>query len=104
MTKQDERVQPAAIYDLGYVRFAQGAEELKKSPSAGATKKRSDAAVDSGGNAIQQGEEALASNDVDKIVSAYIAGRGSRKELRDATKAVQRAMETYRSEENKVGK
>jgi hypothetical protein len=95
MAKQDERVQPVAVYDLGHVRFAQGAEELKKSPSPGANKKRSSAAVDSGGNAIQQGEEALASNDVDRIVSAYVAGRGSRKELRAATKAVQRAMETY---------
>ena len=32
LARQDERVQPEALFNLGHVRFAQGMEELKKSP------------------------------------------------------------------------
>ena len=31
---QDERFQPPALYNLGHIRFTQGAEELKKGPPA----------------------------------------------------------------------
>jgi hypothetical protein len=95
VSKQNERVQPAALYNLGQVRFGQGTEELKKQPSANATVRRGRAAVDAGANAIQQAESALAGDDVQKMVAAYIAGRGVRKEIRAATEAVQRAMEAH---------
>src|ERR1019366_3667922 len=52
LTKQDERVQPAALFNLGHVRFAQGNEELKKAP-AGATK-RGWTAAEAGAGAIQK--------------------------------------------------
>src|SRR5438309_6159171 len=29
---QDERLQPAALYNLGHIRFTEGADELKKGP------------------------------------------------------------------------
>lgn len=93
VTKQDGRVQTAALFNLGHVRFAQGNEELKKAP-AGATKQSVAAAAD-GAGAIQKAIDALASNDVQQMVDAYIAGRGARKEMSAATKAVQRAMEQY---------
>jgi hypothetical protein len=95
VSKQNERVQPAALYNLGHARFAQGNEELKKQPSANATAGRGRAAADSGANAIQHAESALVGDDVQKMVEAYIAGRGVRKEIRAATEAVQRAMEAH---------
>ncbi len=93
LAKQDERVQPAALFNLGEVRFAQGIEELKKAP-AGATR-RSQTAAAAGTGAIQQAVDALASNDVQQMVEAYLAGRGVRKDLREAAKAVQRALEEH---------
>lgn len=95
ISKQDERVQPAALYNLGQVRFDQGNEELKKSPSATTTARQGGAAADSSANAIQRAEAALAGNDVQQMVEAYLAGRGVRKEMRAATEAVQRAMEAH---------
>jgi tetratricopeptide (TPR) repeat protein len=93
LAKQDERVQPAALFNLGHVRFAQGVEELKKAPDGAA--KRGQVAADDGAGAIQKATDALASNEVQQMVDAYVAGRGARKEIREATKAVQRAMEAH---------
>ena len=95
VSKQDERVQPAALFNLGHVRFALGNEELKKSPSAGAAGQRARAAGEAGEDAIQKATDALASNEVQQMVEAYFIGRGARKEMRAATKAVQSAMEAY---------
>lgn len=95
LAKQDERVQPPALFNLGHVRFAQGKEELKKSPDAAATSKRSRAAGAAGTGAIQKAAEALASNDVQQMVEAYFAGRGVRKEMRAAAEAIQHAMEAH---------
>ena len=95
LAKQDERVQPAALFNLAHVRFAQGNEELKKSPPAGATNKRTRTAAAAGDDAIQTAAEALAGNDVQQMVAAYFAGRGVRKEMRAATAAVQRALEAH---------
>jgi len=95
LTKQDERVQPAALFNLGHVRFAQGNEELKKTPAASTTVKRSLAATAAGVGAIQKAADALAGNDVQQMVEVYFAGRGVRKEMRVATAAVQRAMEAH---------
>ena len=93
LQKQDERVQPAALFNLAHVRFAQGQEELKKSPNGAAKQGR--AAVEDGSNAIQKATDALASNDIQQMVEAYLAGRGARKEMKAATEAVRRAMEAH---------
>jgi tetratricopeptide (TPR) repeat protein len=93
LAKQDARVQPAALFNLGHVRFAQGNEELKKSPDAAATTRQTQAATADGADAISKAKDALATNDVSQMVEAYLAGRGVRKEIRSATEAVQRAME-----------
>jgi hypothetical protein len=90
LAKQDERVQPAALFNLGDVRFAQGVAELKKSPGGAA--RQSVSATSDGTNAIQNASDALASDDVQQMVAAYIAGRGVRKEMNAATKAVQQAL------------
>jgi len=93
IVKRDETIAPAALYNLGYVRFMLGNKELKKSPAGAA--QRSRAATTAGTGAVQQAVEAMASNDVQQMVEAYLAGRGVRKEMREATKAVQRAMEEH---------
>jgi tetratricopeptide (TPR) repeat protein len=93
LAKQDGRVQPAALFNLAHVRFAQGVEELKKSPTG--TIKQSQSATEEGAGAIQKAADALAGDDVRQMVDAYIAGRGVRTEMREATKAVQRALEEH---------
>ena len=93
LAKQDEGVQPVALFNLGDVRFAQGREELKKSPAGAA--QRSRAATTAGAGAVQQAVDALAANDVPQMVEAYLAGQGVRKDMRAAAKAVQRALEEH---------
>ena len=95
LARQDEPLQPAALFNLGHVRFAQGMEELKKSPPAAAVSRRAQAAAAAGDAAIQKAADALAGNDVAQMVAAYLNGRGVRKEMRAATTAVQRALEAY---------
>jgi tetratricopeptide (TPR) repeat protein len=95
LARQNERVQPAALFNLGHVRFAQGVAELKKSPDGGPTVHYGGNAVADGGDAIQKAADALASDDLRQMVEAYLAGRGARKEMRAATKAVERAMAQY---------
>ena len=95
LTTQNERVQPAALYNLGHTRFDDGFETLKKGPSAKAATERGGNAEIIGDRAMQQAQSALAENDLQKIIAAYIAGRGARRELREAEKVVRSAMETY---------
>jgi hypothetical protein len=95
LAAQDERVQPAALYNLGHVRFADGAELLKKGPDAQKVSAQGGAALAAGETAIRQSESALAENNLDKMIAAYLEGRGARHDLRAAEKAVTAAMETY---------
>ena len=95
LSSQTQSLQPAALYNLGHVRFGQGLEELKKGPSAKPTAARGQAAGQHGEEAIHAAENALAGNDVAQMVAAYQRGRGTRKELREATAAVRRALQTY---------
>ena len=95
LAAQDERVQAVAEFNLGHTRFADGAEILKKGPDAQKVFDQGNHAMAAGDNALRAGENSLAENQMDKMVSAYLAGRGARKELRAAEKAVKSAMETY---------
>lgn len=93
--RQDEQVQPLALYNLGHVRFELGLEEFKKAPPAKPTRDRGERATATGLGAIQSAEEALASNNVQQMVGAYMRGKGARKELRAAYDAVRRALELH---------
>ena len=84
LARQDERIQPPTLYNLGHVRFSQGVEELKKSLAAGPTAARARNANQRGDHAIQLAADALAGKDVHKMVVAYLNGRGARRELRAA--------------------
>jgi tetratricopeptide (TPR) repeat protein len=92
---QQERLQVPALYNLGHVRFAQGIEALKKSPPAGPTVARGRAAERQADEAIRKLDDALAGNDVQQLVAAYMHGRGARKELKTALEAVRKAMTAY---------
>jgi len=95
LAAQNEKLQPPALYNLGHVRFQQGVEELKKGPSEGRAASRGQAASLHADDAIRIADEALAGEDIEKMVSAYLHGRGVRKELKAATEAVRQAMEVY---------
>ncbi|TAK90875.1 MAG: VWA domain-containing protein [Verrucomicrobia bacterium] len=95
LAKQETEFQPAALFNLGHVRFAQGAEELKKAGSPKATEQQMRSAVETGSRAAQLAEASLAGTNVDQMVQAYLAGRGARKEVRAAGEAYRRAMELY---------
>jgi tetratricopeptide (TPR) repeat protein len=95
LAKQNQAIQPAALYNLGQVRFGQGVEELKKSLEAGTTAAGGRAAVQQANSAIEQANEALISSEIPKMVDAYMRGRGTRKDLKAAAFAVKRALEMH---------
>jgi hypothetical protein len=94
LASQEERFQNPALYNLGFLRFGQGVEELKKGPAARPSAARGRTAAQLAQQAAQEADDALASEDVQKMVAAYLNGRGVRRELKAATKVVKRAMET----------
>ena len=95
VASQNEKIQPPALYNLGEVRFQQGAEELKKGPNPQAVRANSQIAAVNADGAIKAVDEALAGENLQLMVDSYLRGRGSRKELKAATEAVKKAMETY---------
>src|ERR1041385_2693899 len=95
LAKQSDSIQPNALYNLGHTRYGEGLEELKKSMSAGTATGTANMAGEHAGEAIRIANDALAGNEMDKLVAAYLNGRGRRKELKAATKAVKEALETY---------
>jgi len=95
LAAQDEPAQPPALYNLGHTRFAEGVELKKKGPDAKKAMDQGYAALAGGGQALRQGESALAKNELEKLIAAYLEGRGARHELRAAEKAVAAAMEAY---------
>ncbi len=95
LAAQDERVQPMTEFNLGHTRFADGLEILKKGPDAQEVSAQGNAALAGGESAIRSGETSLADGQLDKMVMAYIEGRGARRELRAAEKAVKAAMDTF---------
>jgi hypothetical protein len=101
VASRNERLQDPALYNLGHVRFGQGIEELKKGPAARPSTARGRSAAQRADEATRDAADALASEDIQKMIAAYIHGRGARKELNSAAKAVQRALQTYGTALNK---
>ena len=92
---QNEKVQIPALYNLGHVRFTEGCQELKDGSNGKASEAAAKHAAEDGDAALQAADAALAQWDIQTIVAAYMQGRGARKELKTATEAVKRALETY---------
>src|ERR1035438_9232050 len=95
LASQKEQLRTPALYNLGLVRFGQGVEQLKKGPAAKPTIERGQSAAQQADAALRQANEALGGNDLDKMVAAYMRGRGARKELKAATEAVRRALQAH---------
>ncbi len=95
VASQDSRVQPPALYNLGHVRNEQGEEELKKSPEGHATAARGRNAAATTEAAVNEADAAMANPDVQKLLQAYMRGRGARRDLRDATRQIVKAMELH---------
>jgi len=95
VASQQAGLQPSALYNLGHTRFGLGAEELKKSPDGKQTAARARAAGSSAAAATQTVNEALASDDLPKMLEAYQRGRGARREIKAATQAIRRALEVH---------
>lgn len=96
-TRDQAGVQTHALYNLGHTRFRQGVEALKKSPEPQAVRERGDAAGELADRAIRSADDALAKGEFNGLLRAYLEGRGARKELREAMKAVDKAMEAHRT-------
>lgn len=92
---QDESIQPHALYNLGYVRYLQGEELLKKAPPDKPTLRQGNTAVTNSQAAVKTAEDALQLKELKSLVNAYLNGRGARRELNAAIKAVRQASETY---------
>ena len=97
LASQNERLQTPALYNLGHVRFEQGKQELKKGPSKEASADLSQNAEEQGAAAIRAADEALESNDVQKMIAAYLNGRGKRREIKAAREAVLQALKAHRA-------
>lgn len=95
VASQQANLQPSALYNLGLTRFALGVEELKKSPEGKPTAARAQAASRAADAATQAVAEALASEDLPKMLAAYQRGRGVRREIKAATAAIRRALEVH---------
>jgi hypothetical protein len=95
VASQNEKVQIPALYNLGHVRFREGVQELKDGPNAKASEAAAKRANADAEAAIQSADLALAGWDVNAIAAAYMQGRGARKELKAATEAVKRSLESY---------
>lgn len=95
LSSSDEKWHALAEYNLGHTRYADGVEILKKGPDAQKVSEFGHAALTTGESALRSGEAALADNNVERIISAYMAGRGARQNLRAAEKAVKAALQTH---------
>jgi tetratricopeptide (TPR) repeat protein len=95
--RDQQEVQTHALYNLGQTRFQQGVEALKKSPEAEATRQRGDAAGELADRAIRNADAALANGETTGLLRAYLEGRGARKELREAMKVLDKALEAHRT-------
>jgi tetratricopeptide (TPR) repeat protein len=95
LSSQIARLQPPALYNLGWVRFGQGSEELKKTPPAGQTAGVARSVAQHTDEAVRLADEALKVNELEQLLAAYIRGRGQRKQLKAATEAVRRALDAH---------
>jgi len=117
---QDERFQPPALYNLGLIRFDQGAQELKKGPGTKRTAATSDAVVNEADEAMRAMDQAMAGSPgsnvtpgtnqpaqapppgdvtqddaIPRLVASYLQGRGARRDLNSAMKAVKAALQAH---------
>src|SRR5580698_9176511 len=84
VASQNDKVQTAALYNLGEVRFRQGQQELSNAPPGNDLSAKSQHAEQTGAAAIHAADDALAGDDLQALIAAYQHGRGAQKELKGA--------------------
>jgi hypothetical protein len=92
---QREPLQPPALYNLGHVRFQQGTNALAEAEKGDSLRARSGRAQASGSSAQAELSRAIELADVESLLGSYFAGRGARRELREATNAIHKALQQY---------
>ncbi len=113
---KDDRLLNPALYNLGHVHFNAGLEELKKGPPGKATAakaretaNRSEQVIKDIDNVLgsaagstsppaqsaQPAETPAEDQNVNKLLESYMQGRGARKEIKAATRAIKLALETH---------
>jgi hypothetical protein len=97
LAKQEVWLQPAALYNLGEVRFGLGERELKKAPDAKKAAERTRTAAGRGAAAIESADAAILRGNPQGLVEAYRLGKGTRKELSVILKAIETAMAAHAS-------
>lgn len=95
VSSQDPKIQRLALHNLGHVRFRQGLEALQQAPDARLAAARGQQACVLADRAIRLADQALQRDELEALVAAYLNGRGARKQLREATEAVKRALEEH---------
>ncbi len=92
-------LQPLALYNLGCVRVAQGTELLKKSQdtTGRANPDHGEMLASLADDASRRIDEAIASENEQKMISAYLRGGGVHREINAATKAVHQALESKKA-------
>ncbi len=97
IASQNARVQPPALYNLGLARYQDGEKERTNAPDPAQLQSSMARTSDTTTDALHAVESALAGDDVQAMVDAYLRGRGARRELKAATEAVKRALDIYSS-------
>jgi tetratricopeptide (TPR) repeat protein len=92
VSANDEQLQPTALYNLGLARFELGAEALAKGPDPKAVSQRAWSASTGADAALQEGLTALQRGEQQALIRAYLRGRGARRQVKEAMKALQEAL------------
>lgn len=95
LTSQTDGLYAKALYNLGHVRFHQGAEELKKGPGSQPTLQKAEATSRSADATIRAAQESLNSGELQRMLGSYLRGRGTRRELKAALKQVKAAIDAH---------
>jgi tetratricopeptide (TPR) repeat protein len=95
LASQSPQFECPALFNLGHVRFGQGVEALKKTPPGSATIENAGSAAQGGAEAIRSVDEAMATDDVQRLVAAYMNGRGRQRQMKAATEAVKQALQQH---------
>jgi tetratricopeptide (TPR) repeat protein len=77
-----ETVQPAALYNLGHVRFLQGKETLKGEGNRQQLLESSAAAAALAEEVLRRGQSVAEREDIQELIDAYMEARAARKSLR----------------------
>jgi tetratricopeptide (TPR) repeat protein len=91
----NEKLQPKALYNLGLTRFGIGAQMLEEAPRSRTVGRQAVNASTQADEAYQEGLTAMQRGEQNALIRAYLRGHGARKQLKEAMKALQQALDQY---------